>query len=436
MSESHTHEFDQPRSGPLSGVVIVDFTRVLAGPYCTMLLGDMGATIIKVESPAGDDTRSWMPPVVDDEATYFLSVNRNKHSVVLDLADPADQATAAELISHADVVVENFKAGGMARFGLDYDTVSADHAGLIYASITGFGTGLGAKYAGYDLSVQAISGMMSLTGGAETEPYRVGVALFDVMTGMHTAIGILGALHHRDETGAGQQIELNLLTSALSSLVNQSAAYAMAGVVPTRMGNQHPSLYPYEPFPAADGDIIVAVGNDAQFRRLCTLVEVPELADDVRFQTVLGRNTHRDDLRILLRRRLITESVQHWFDELTALGVPCAPINTLGQGIDFADQIGLEPIVVAGTDERAIRTIRHPVSYSRTPASYEVAPPLLGSAHGLVMDWLNARRPAAPETAGTETTSTEATSTEATSTEATSTEATSTETANVEGDAQ
>src|SRR6202035_184043 len=284
-----------PRPGPLAGLLVADFSRILAGPYCTMLLADLGADVIKVESPGGDDTRRWQPPVTaDGVSTYYLAINRNKRSVVLDLRDQADRAAAAELARRADIFVENFKPGGLVKFGLDYDAVSAANPGIIYASITGFGAGAGKDLPGYDLIVQAVSGLMSLTGDAAGPPYRAGVALFDVMTGLHTAIAILAALNHRTATGQGQHVEATLLGSALSGMVNQTSAYVAGGVVPYRMGNSHPSPTPYEPLPPSDGDLIVAAGNDAQFGRLCAAIGAPGMADDPRFATTGARTTNRD----------------------------------------------------------------------------------------------------------------------------------------------
>jgi crotonobetainyl-CoA:carnitine CoA-transferase CaiB-like acyl-CoA transferase len=250
----------QPRiPGPLAGLVVADFSRVLAGPYCTMLLADLGADVIKVESPGGDDTRGWVPPVRDGVSTYFLAINRNKRSVALDLRSEPDRAAAAELARRADIMVENFKPGGLRRFGLDYASVSAANPGLIYASISGFGVAGGKDIPGYDLVVQAMSGLMSLTGDPEGPPYRAGISAFDVMAGLHTAIGILAALHHRTRTGQGQQVQANLLSSALSGMVNQTSAYAAGGVVPFRMGNSHPSLFPYEPMPTGSKDMIMTI---------------------------------------------------------------------------------------------------------------------------------------------------------------------------------
>ncbi|SDK02490.1 Crotonobetainyl-CoA:carnitine CoA-transferase CaiB [Cryobacterium psychrotolerans] len=383
--------FGRPGSGPLSGIVVADFSRVLAGPYCTMLLADMGATVIKVESPQGDDTRGWIPPVRDDEATFYLSVNRNKHSIVLDLNDAADLEVAHELSARADILVENFKPGGLERFLLDYDSVIARNPEVIYASITGFGTGAGAGLPGYDLLVQAVSGMMSLTGGQDTEPYRAGLAMFDVITGLHAAMGILGALHHKDLTGSGQLVELNLLSSALSGMVNQSAAYVTGGVIPTRMGNEHPSLYPYEPMPTGDGMLIIAAGNNPQFTRLCMALDIAETATDVRFSSPQQRNANRGALREILQHELARRSAAEWFELLSELGLPCAPIQDVKGGIELAEKLGLEPVVLAGTGDRRIPTVRHPVKFSQTPVTYDLAPPQLNESSALVRSWLATR---------------------------------------------
>lgn len=383
--------FGRSGSGPLSGVVVADFTRVLAGPYCTMLLADMGATVIKVESPQGDDTRGWKPPVRDDEATFYLSVNRNKHSIVLDFRDESDLEVARELAARADVLVENFKPGGLEQFKLDYDSVSALNPDVIYASITGFGTAGGAGLPGYDLLVQAVSGMMSLTGGQDTEPYRAGLAIFDVITGLHASIGILGALHHKDNTGQGQLVELNLLSSALSGMVNQSAAYVTGGLVPTRMGNEHPSLYPYEPMPTGDGMLIVVAGNNGQFTKLCDALGIPEVAADPRFGNPQERNANREELRPILQGRLAERSAAEWFEHLSGLGLPCAPIQDVKGGIELARKLGLEPVVMAGNGERRIPSVRHPVAFSQTPVSYELAPPELNASSDLVRTWLAAK---------------------------------------------
>jgi len=393
------------RPGPLAGLVVADFSRVLAGPYCTMLLADLGADVIKVESPAGDDTRRWVPPVRDGISTYFLAINRNKRSVALDLRDPADLAAAQELARRADIFVQNFKPGGLARFGLDYDSVSALNPRIIYASISGFGTSGGKDLPGYDLMVQAMSGLMSLTGNPDGPPYRAGISVFDVISGLHTAIAILAALHHRGATGEGQHVEASLMASALSGMVNQSSAYAAGGVVPFRMGNSHPSLFPYEPLPTADGDLIITAGNDAQFRRLCEVLGAPELADDPRFDSNAGRTANRDQLRPLLAGLLEKRPSEHWFRELIAAGVPCGPINTVDAGITFAHDIGLEPVVTAGEGEAGIPTIRHPVGYSATPPSYPLPPPALDEHGEQIRAWLaSPPGPPGPPSAGTDQT--------------------------------
>ena len=384
---------DHPATGPLAGIVIADLSRVLAGPYCTMLLADMGALVIKVESPGGDDTRAWAPPRRGEESTYYLSVNRNKHSIALDFKDPDDLAVVRAIVDRADVLIQNFKPGGLAKYALDYETLSAGRPDLVYASITGFGTGAGADLPGYDLLAQAVSGMMDLTGYPDGEPLRVGVALFDVITGLHAATGILAALHERSRSGRGQHVELNLLTSALSGLVNQTGAYAAGGVVPKRLGNEHPSLYPYEPFPARDKELIVAVGNDGQFAALCGCLGIPEVAQDPRYATNAARNEHRGSLRPLLAERLATRDAAEWFEALKAAGVPAAPILTVAEGIDFAAGLGLDPIVPTGTGERVIPTLRHPIGFDRSPVHYDQAPPLLDGDRAQVLQWLEATDP-------------------------------------------
>ena len=377
------------RPGPLSGLVVADFSRVLAGPYCTMLLADLGADVIKVESPGGDDTRSWMPPVTEDGvSTYFLAINRNKRSIALDLKDPADLALAKTLARRADVFVQNFKPGGLARFGLDYESVRADNASVIYASISGFGTAGGRDLPGYDLMVQAMSGLMSLTGDPDGPPYRAGISVFDVIAGLHTTIAILAALNHRNATGEGQHLDASLMASAMSGMVNQTSAFAAGGVVPYRMGNSHPSLFPYEPLPTGDGDLIVTAGNDAQFRKLCDIIGAPELPADHRFSTNPGRTANRAELRPLLAEKLAARSAGEWFDLLIAAGVPCGPINTVDAGVAFAEKIGLEPVIAAGTGERTRPGMRHPVSFSATPASYRLAPPELDEHGEEIRAWL------------------------------------------------
>jgi crotonobetainyl-CoA:carnitine CoA-transferase CaiB-like acyl-CoA transferase len=378
-----------PRTGPLAGLLVADFSRILAGPYATMLLADLGAEVVKVESPGGDDTRSWQPPVREGISTYYLGVNRNKRSVALDLKDPDDLDAAQELGRRADVLVENFKPGGLARFGLDYDTVSAGNPGIVYASISGFGSGpKGAVLPGYDLIVQAMSGLMSLTGDPEGEPYRAGISVFDVMAGLHATIGVLSALNARHESGRGQHVEVNLLSSALSGLVNQSSAYVAGGVVPYRMGNSHPSLFPYEPLPCADGDLIITAGNSGQFRRLVEVLGVPELADDPRFSRNEDRTANREQLRPLLVARLRTRSKMEWFRDIIGAGVPCGPINTVDGGVAFAEEVGLDPVVQVGDGAAAVPSIRNPIRFSETPPDYRLPPPGLDEHGEEIRGWL------------------------------------------------
>jgi crotonobetainyl-CoA:carnitine CoA-transferase CaiB-like acyl-CoA transferase len=388
VSATATSGTDQHTDGPLTGIVVADFSRVLAGPYCTMLLADLGADVVKVESPAGDDTRQWVPPVRGDLGTYYAAINRNKRSIALDLSDVDDLAVAQALSARADVMIQNFKPGGLARFGLDYDSVAARNPTSIYCSISGFGSGKGASLPGYDLLVQAASGLMSLTGSPDGPPYRSGISVFDVMTGMHSAIGILAAIHHRDVTGAGQHIETNLLSSAMSAMVNQTSAYVAGDVVPHRMGNAHLSLFPYEPLQTGDGELIVIAGNNGQFRRLAAALEAPDLADDPRFDTVGRRNDNREILRPILLDRLATRSAAEWFDVLSAAGIPCGPINDVRGGVELATDLGLEPVALAG----GIPTLRHPIRFSRTPARHDLAPPALDEHGAEVRAWLGLPR--------------------------------------------
>ncbi|AQZ61619.1 carnitine dehydratase [[Actinomadura] parvosata subsp. kistnae] len=374
--------------GPLSGVLVADFSRILAGPYATMLLADLGADVIKVEGPQGDDTRTWTPPARGDTSTYYLGVNRGKRSIALDLRDDGDARLARELARRADVLVENFRPGGLAKYGLDHPAVSARNPGVVYASISGFGSGAGARVPGYDLMVQAMSGLMSLTGEPDGPPYRAGISVFDVMAGNHAVIGVLAALRHRDATGQGQHVEVNLMSSALTGLVNQSSAYVAGGVVPFRMGNAHPSVFPYEPLPTADHDLIVAAANDGQFRKLCEVLGIPEVADDPRFARNADRTARRDELRPLLVERLVTRPADEWFALLVEAGIPSGPINTIDGGFAVAERFGLEPVVVVGEGERAVPTTRHPIRFSETPAGYALPPPELDEHGAELRKWL------------------------------------------------
>jgi crotonobetainyl-CoA:carnitine CoA-transferase CaiB-like acyl-CoA transferase len=369
-------------------LVVADMSRVLAGPYCSMLLGDMGATVVKVEGPAGDDTRTWVPPEKDGIATYYLSIGRNKRSVVLDFRDPGDQALAAELLRRADIAIENFRPGSLRKFGLDYETAAELNPGLVYLSITGFGTAEGAWLPGYDLIVQAVSGLMSLTGDPDGPAYRAGISVFDVMAGLHGLIGVLAALRQRTETGRGQHVEVNLLSSAMSGLVNQTAAYTAAGVVPTRMGNAHPSLFPYETMPTADRDMIIAAGNDRQFRSLCEVLGIPDVSDDPSFLSNADRTRNREQLRPLLVDALAEWKADDLFLALNKAGVPCGPINTIGEGVELAESLGLAPRVELGTDGRTVTLVRNPIGFSDAGLRYDLPPPELGEHSDEIKAWL------------------------------------------------
>jgi crotonobetainyl-CoA:carnitine CoA-transferase CaiB-like acyl-CoA transferase len=360
---------------------ILDFSRVLAGPLATMTLADLGAAVTKVERPgSGDDTRSWGPPHDSaGEATYFQAVNRNKTSVVLDLGDPGDLAAARRLARASDVVVENFRPGVMAKLGLDYETLAAGNPGLVYCSITGFGgTGAGAELPGYDLLVQALGGLISITGEPDGEPLKVGVALVDVIAGLYAAVGILAALEHRRASGEGQLVEVDLLSALLAGLVNQGSAFTVAGVVPGRMGNRHPSIAPYELLHCGEGEIVLAVGNDRQFRDLCEVLGRPALGDDERFATNPARVENRAALQPLLEEALTDRPAAEWVDLLRARRVPAGVVNDVGAAFAFAAEIGLDPIVeIPHGDGDPVRLPRNPIRLSKTPATYRLPPPRL-----------------------------------------------------------
>jgi crotonobetainyl-CoA:carnitine CoA-transferase CaiB-like acyl-CoA transferase len=366
----------------LEDLTIIDFSRVLAGPLATMVLADLGATVIKVERPgAGDDTRAWGPPFDErGDATYFQAVNRNKNSEAIDLTTSAGAARARALVAGADVVVENFRPGVMERLGLDWPMLAAADSKLVYCSITGFGAGAGAALPGYDLLVQALGGLMSITGEADGEPQKVGVALVDVVTGLFAAVGVLAAVRHRDRTGEGQRVEVNLLSSLLAALVNQGSAYTLAGAVAGRMGNAHPSIAPYELFPTADGELVLAVGNDKQFAALCETVGAPELAGDERFATNAARVAHRAALRDVLVERLAGRDAAAWVAALSPVGVPAGQVNDVAGAFALADTLGLDPIVaLPRPDGTVARLTRNPITLSATPATYRSAPPPLES---------------------------------------------------------
>lgn len=370
---------DDPRDiPPLGPLRILDFSRILAGPFATMMLADLGADVTKVERPgAGDETRSWGPPFdAQGRATYFQSVNRNKHSVVLDLTDPDDLERARSLAGAADVVVENFRPDVMDKLGLGYEHLSAENRGLIFCSITGFGGGAGADLPGYDLLVQALGGLMSITGSPEGEPQKVGVALVDILAGLFASVGILAALRHRDRTGEGQRVEVNLLSSLLAGLVNQASAYTIAGSVPGRMGNAHPSISPYELYATGEGDLVLAVGNERQFAALCEVLGAPELAADPRFGSNSDRVSNRNALKEELLQRLAVAPASEWAARLTAARVPAGVVNDLAGAFELARSVGLEPVVdVPSADGPPVPLTRNPIGLSRTPPTYRSAPP-------------------------------------------------------------
>ena len=375
----------------LDGILVADFSRVLAGPYATMLLADLGADVVKVERPPdGDDTRAWGPPwSPDGQSTYYLGVNRNKRSVAVDLGTEEGLGLARALVERADVVVENFKPGSMDRWGLGYDAVRIANPAVVYASITGFGRGAGADLPGYDLLVQAVGGLMSVTGPEPGRPTKVGVALVDVVTGLHAVVGVLAALRHRERTGQGQRVEVNLLSSLLSALVNQTSGFVAAGAVPQIMGNRHPSIAPYEVFATADRPIVVAVGNDRQFGALCTVLGRPELAASQRFATNPARVQARDELAAQLTALLAAESADVWFERLTRAGVPCGPINDVADAVRLADSLGLAPVADAG----GVPTVADPLDLSATPVRYAHRPPAVGADTDWLLGWLLERDP-------------------------------------------
>ncbi|MEY8879272.1 MAG: CaiB/BaiF CoA transferase family protein [Leptothrix sp. (in: b-proteobacteria)] len=387
----------------LAGLKVLDLSRVLAGPWASQLLADLGADVVKVERPGnGDDTRAWGPPWLKDadgddtpDAAYFFCANRNKRSIAIDLADPAGAALVRRLAAQADVVLENFKVGGLVAYGLDAATLCAAHPRLIYCSITGFGqTGPYAQRAGYDFLIQAMGGLMSVTGRADGEPgagpQKAGVALVDVMTGLYAAVGILAALNHRERSGCGQHIDLALLDVQVATLANQTANHLIGGLVPQRMGNAHPNIVPYQDFPTADGDMILAIGNDGQFARFCAVAGRPDWATDARFATNAARVANRAELIPLLRQTTVMRSTAQWVAALESEAVPCGPINRLDAV--FADpQVvarGLRvdlPHPLAGT----VPTVANPIRLSATPVRYALAPPQLGvHAAQVLADWL------------------------------------------------
>ncbi|WP_312182230.1 CoA transferase [Arthrobacter sp.] len=397
MPASSDERFQEAGQRPLEGILVADFSRVLAGPLCTMTLADLGARVIKVERPGtGDDTRSWGPPWSGTGATYFESVNRNKESVCLDLADDADRRLARELALRADVLVENFKPGGLGRLGLGYAELSAENPGLIYVSISGFGADGGRDLPGYDFVVQALGGLMSITGDDAGPPMKAGVALVDVLTAKDAAISVLAALQARRNAGRGSHVQVNLLSSLQGALANQAQAYLGAGAVPSRMGNAHPSIVPYQLLDCSDVPLAVACGNDAQFIRLAAELGAPELAADARFATNSARVEHRQALIPLLEDLLGAAPAAVWQERLSSAGVPAGRVSGIDEGIAYAESLGLEPTIEVRNSSGgpAGRQIRHPAVWEPPLASRAEAPPRLGEHTDSVSAWL--RGPAGP----------------------------------------
>lgn len=379
-------------TSPLEGVLVADFSRVLAGPLAAATLADLGATVVKVERPGrGDDTRHWGPPWTENSSSYFECANRSKRSVELDFRDPDDRRLAVELARRADVVLENYKSGDLARHGLSYDDVSRLNPGVVYASITGFGSREGRDLPGYDFLVQAVGGLMSITGGPD-EPTKVGVALVDVLTAKDAVIGILAALRAREANGVGQLVEVNLLSSLLGSLANQASAYLATGISPQRMGNRHPSIAPYETLAAKDGHVALCCGNDAQFARLVGVLGSPGMAEDPRYATNAARVTHRDALVADLEERLAVDTVDTWIERLTAVGVPAGAVGSIADAFALAERLGLDPTVDVGPD--APRQVRNPVTFRGTPITAYAAPPRLGEHNTDIRQWLTQENPA------------------------------------------
>ncbi|KAB1662298.1 CoA transferase [Pseudoclavibacter chungangensis] len=377
---------------PLEGLLVADFSRVLAGPLITMTLADLGARVIKVERPGtGDDTRSWGPPyATSGQATYFESVNRNKESVTLDLRDAEDNRLALELATRADVVVENFITGGLDRLGLGYEAVRAVNPDVVFVSVTGFGSAGGAALPGYDFIVQAIGGLMHITGEDDGRPMKAGVALVDVLTAKDGTIGTLAALTRRDRTGEGAHVEVNLLSSLQGALANQIQAVVGAGAEPRRLGNDHPSIVPYQTLACRDAEIAVAIGNDGQFRSLVTLLGAPELADDPRFATNPQRVAHREEVREALESRLADGDAAEWAERIRASGCPVGVVGSIADGLDYAERLGLDPVLELHGPDGAPRGhgVRHPVSYTPSFEPRTQAPPLLGEHDAEVRSWL------------------------------------------------
>ncbi|WP_120499611.1 CaiB/BaiF CoA-transferase family protein [Roseovarius sp. EL26] len=379
-------------AGALDGLVVLDLSRILAGPTCTQMLGDLGATVWKIENPKskGDDTRAWGPPYVRDVdgnqtdlSAYFMCTNRNKQSVAVDIATPEGQELIRQLAVRADIVVENFKPGGLAKYGLDYDNLKAVHPSLIYCSISGYGqTGPNREKPGYDLMAQGFGGIMSLTGEVEGQPMKVGVGISDVMCGMYATVGILAALRHRDQSGEGQHIDVALVDTQMAWLINEGVNFLTSGQLPERRGNGHPNIVPYEVFGTSDGHVIVAVGNDAQFRRFCDFLGMTALADDAKFGTNPARIENRAELIPQVSERLLAFTLDEVIAGLEAVKVPVGPVNTLDRALG-SDQAkardGVITMQVEGVENGEVSLLGNPLKFSKTPVSYRTSPPRFGA---------------------------------------------------------
>ena len=372
---------------PLDGILVADFSRVLAGPYATMLLGDLGADVVKVERPdGGDDTRAWGPPWHGDASTYYLTINRNKRSVALDLTGEGDRELARTLALRADVLVESFRPGLMAGWGLDGDALrEAGNPGLVSCSVTAFGSGeAGRALPGYDFLLQAMGGLMHITGEPDGPPLKVGAAVVDLICGLIAANGIQAALHERARTGRGRHVEVSLMDSALASLLNQASAWVAGGVAGTRRGNRHPSIVPYETYDAADRPIAIAVGNDRLFGRLCAALGLTELSGDERFATNAARVEHRDELSRLLGAAIAREDAAHWVRALRAAAVPVGPINGIDEAFALADELGMEPTEVRD----GVPLVRPPLRVDGERPEIRRAPPALDEHGDEIRAWL------------------------------------------------
>ena len=368
-------------TGPLTGITVLDLTRVLSGPYCTMVLSDLGARVIKIEHPGrGDDTRHWGPPFVGHESAYYLSINRNKESVTLDFKHPQGREVLEHLIGRADVLVENFKPGTMERAGFGWEAVHPRHPRLIFASISGYGqSGPRRSEAGYDAVIQAEGGLMSVTGDADGPAYRLGVAISDIVAGLFTAQGVMAALFARERGGRGQRVDIGMLDATAALLTYQAGSYFATGQVPVRMGNRHPTIAPYETFPTADGEIVIAVGNDGIWRRFCPAIDRPELADDPRFRTNRDRMAHYDRLRPELERTLRSRTRAEWTARFHAASVPCGAVRDVGEVLGDPHLAARE--MVATLEHPTVGTTRvmgTPIKLSATPGSVRTPPPTLG----------------------------------------------------------